>query len=67
MELSSYQLETAPEISPNIGIWTNLTPDHLERHGNIQAYSNISKLGTSDFFDSDIQQIRGFKHESDTS
>jgi len=43
MELSSYQLETAPEISPRIGIWTNLTPDHLERHGSIEAYSNIKR------------------------
>ncbi len=43
MELSSYQLEAAPEISPKIGIWTNLTPDHLERHGSIDAYSNIKQ------------------------
>ncbi|WP_320667067.1 UDP-N-acetylmuramoyl-L-alanine--D-glutamate ligase [Prochlorococcus sp. MIT 1307] len=43
MELSSYQLEASPEISPNIGIWTNLTPDHLERHGNLEVYSNIKR------------------------
>ncbi len=43
MELSSYQLETAPEISPKIGIWTNLTPDHLERHGSLEAYNNIKR------------------------
>jgi len=41
--LSSYQLETAPEISPSIGIWTNLTPDHLERHGSFEAYSEIKR------------------------
>jgi len=43
MELSSYQLETAPNISPRIGIWTNLTPDHLERHGTLKAYSKIKR------------------------
>ena len=43
MELSSYQLEASPEISPRIGIWTNLTPDHLERHENIETYSNIKR------------------------
>ncbi len=43
MELSSYQIETAPNISPKIGIWTNLTPDHLERHGSMENYSNIKK------------------------
>ena len=41
MELSSYQIESAPEISPQIGIWTNLTPDHLERHGTFEAYREI--------------------------
>jgi len=41
--LSSYQLETAPEIAPSIGIWTNLTPDHLERHGSVEAYSKIKR------------------------
>ncbi len=43
MELSSYQLETAPEISPTIGIWTNLTPDHLERHKTLETYSHIKR------------------------
>ncbi|KGG16197.1 UDP-N-acetylmuramoylalanine--D-glutamate ligase [Prochlorococcus sp. MIT 0602] len=43
MELSSYQIETAPEISPQIGIWTTLTPDHLERHGSIENYIRIKR------------------------
>ncbi len=43
MELSSYQIEAAPEIAPRIGIWTNLTPDHLERHGTLDAYRQIKR------------------------
>ena len=43
MELSSYQIEAAPEIAPHIGIWTNLTADHLERHGTIDAYRKIKR------------------------
>ena len=43
MELSSYQLESEANISPYIGIWTNLTPDHLERHGSLERYANIKK------------------------
>ncbi len=43
MELSSYQLEAAPQISPRIGLWTNLTPDHLERHGNMAKYGSIKR------------------------
>jgi UDP-N-acetylmuramoylalanine--D-glutamate ligase len=40
-ELSSYQIEASPSVSPQIGIWTTFTPDHLDRHGTIEAYSNI--------------------------
>ena len=43
MEMSSYQIEAAGEVSPRIGIWTTLTPDHLERHGTIEAYRAIKR------------------------
>ena len=44
IELSSYQIESAPEISPSIGIWTTFTPDHLERHKTLQKYFKIKKM-----------------------
>ena len=40
-ELSSYQIEIAPEIKPKIGIWTTFTEDHLERHKTIENYFKI--------------------------
>ena len=43
MELSSYQIEAAPAVAPKIGIWTTLTPDHLERHGSLEAYRAIKR------------------------
>ncbi len=43
MELSSYQIEAADRIRPRIGIWTTLTPDHLERHGTLEAYRAIKR------------------------
>lgn len=43
VELSSYQLEAAPAIAPAIGVWTTLTPDHLERHGSLAAYRSIKR------------------------
>ena len=43
MELSSYQIEAAPMIRPRIGIWTTLTPDHLERHGTLETYRAIKR------------------------
>jgi UDP-N-acetylmuramoylalanine--D-glutamate ligase len=43
VELSSYQIEAAPELAPAIGIWTTLTPDHLERHGTLEVYRAIKR------------------------
>ena len=43
VELSSYQIESAKEIAPEIGIWTTFTPDHLERHKNMENYFKIKK------------------------
>ncbi len=40
-EVSSYQIESSPTLAPRIGVWTTLTPDHLERHGTFENYQNI--------------------------
>ncbi|MCB2109829.1 MAG: UDP-N-acetylmuramoyl-L-alanine--D-glutamate ligase [Defluviimonas sp.] len=38
LELSSYQIELARALTPDIAVFTNLTPDHLDRHGGIGGY-----------------------------
>lgn len=38
LELSSYQTELARALTPDIGVFTNLSPDHLDRHGGIGGY-----------------------------
>ncbi|HMD06222.1 MAG TPA: UDP-N-acetylmuramoyl-L-alanine--D-glutamate ligase [Candidatus Acidoferrum sp.] len=38
VELSSFQLELIDTFRPNIGVFLNLTPDHLDRHHTLQAY-----------------------------
>jgi UDP-N-acetylmuramoylalanine--D-glutamate ligase len=43
VELSSYQIESAPVLAPRIGLWTTLTPDHLERHGSLDHYRAIKR------------------------
>ena len=43
VELSSYQIEASPELAPRIGVWTTLTPDHLERHGTLDRYRAIKR------------------------
>ena len=38
LELSSFQLDLSGEFKPDIGLLLNLTPDHLDRHGTMEAY-----------------------------
>jgi UDP-N-acetylmuramoylalanine--D-glutamate ligase len=39
LEVSSFQLETIEQFRPDIGIWLNLTPDHLDRHQSMDDYA----------------------------
>jgi len=45
LELSSFQLDQLPEIgiSPRVALVTNLAPNHLDRHGTIEAYGRAKK------------------------
>jgi UDP-N-acetylmuramoylalanine--D-glutamate ligase len=38
LELSSYQTELARAMTPDVAVFTNLSPDHLDRHGGIGGY-----------------------------
>jgi len=38
LELSSYQTELARALTPDIAVFTNLSPDHLDRHGGMGGY-----------------------------
>ncbi len=38
VEVSSYQLETIDTFSPSAAAILNVTPDHLQRHGSMDAY-----------------------------
>ncbi len=45
LELSSFQLEYLPQIrtSPHVAVVTNLMPNHLDRHGTMDAYAAAKK------------------------
>ncbi|GKY87124.1 UDP-N-acetylmuramoyl-L-alanine--D-glutamate ligase [Sinisalibacter aestuarii] len=38
LELSSYQTDLARALTPDIAVFTNLSPDHLDRHAGIGGY-----------------------------
>ena len=38
LELSSYQTELARSLTPDLAVFTNLSPDHLERHAGYGGY-----------------------------
>ncbi|CAI5966314.1 unnamed protein product [Closterium sp. NIES-64] len=38
VEVSSYQMELPGRFRPKAAVILNLTPDHLERHGNMESY-----------------------------
>ena len=39
IEVSSFQLETIETFHPHIAVVLNITPDHLDRHGSMEAYT----------------------------
>ena len=39
VELSSFQLELIDKFRPDISVFLNLTPDHLDRHHTLEAYA----------------------------
>jgi UDP-N-acetylmuramoylalanine--D-glutamate ligase len=38
LELSSYQTDLARSLTPDIAVFTNLSPDHLDRHNGMGGY-----------------------------
>ncbi|MBO0343699.1 UDP-N-acetylmuramoyl-L-alanine--D-glutamate ligase [Roseibium limicola] len=43
VECSSYQIDLAPSLDPAVGVLLNLSPDHLDRHGNMESYAAIKE------------------------
>jgi len=39
VELSSFQLELTDQFRPDIAVFLNLTPDHLDRHKTLESYA----------------------------
>lgn len=39
LEISSYQMDLCPSFTPDIALLLNITPDHIDRHGDIDKYA----------------------------
>ena len=73
LELSSYQLETAPNLKCDVAVFLNISADHLDRHGGIDGYiaakenifkkSSVAILGQDDDFSVAVTERRQSSHE----
>ncbi len=43
LELSSYQLDLTSSLKPDVAIVLNISPDHLDRHGDMEGYVAAKK------------------------
>lgn len=43
IEMSSYQIDLCPTFAPDIAVHLNLTPDHIDRHGDMEGYYQAKK------------------------
>lgn len=66
LELSSYQIDLLHRLHPDIVVLTNLTPDHIDRHGSMAGYI-AAKARLFDLLASDGTIISGVdgKYERD--
>jgi len=41
IEMSSFQIDLTPGLAPDVGVLSNITPDHIDRHGSMENYAAI--------------------------
>lgn len=59
LEVSSYQLEGHETFHPNAGLFLNLTPDHLARHGTMAGYAKAKARLFDRFTSKDTAILNG--------
>jgi UDP-N-acetylmuramoylalanine--D-glutamate ligase len=63
LELSSYQIELARALTPDVAVFTNLSPDHLDRHGGMGGYfaakARLFTLGGPDRAVVGVDEVEG--------
>ena len=41
IEMSSYQIDLSPGFVPDVSVLSNVTPDHIDRHGSLSGYAAV--------------------------
>ncbi len=41
LEVSSYQIDLSPGLKPDAAVLSNITPDHIDRHGTLENYAAV--------------------------
>ncbi|HEX2760060.1 MAG TPA: UDP-N-acetylmuramoyl-L-alanine--D-glutamate ligase [Rhizomicrobium sp.] len=41
LEMSSFQIDLTPGLVPDVAVLSNLSPDHIDRHGSMENYAAI--------------------------
>ncbi len=59
VEVSSFQLESAGAFAPDIGLLLNITPDHLDRHGDLEEYGRVKMRLFAHQKDGDLAIVNG--------
>lgn len=59
VEVSSFQLHDSPHFAPEIGVLTNLAPDHLDRYPDVAAYYADKQLLFRNATDDNVWVLNG--------
>ncbi len=43
IEMSSFQIDLTPTLTPTVGVLLNMSPDHLDRHGTMENYAAVKE------------------------
>ncbi len=59
VEVSSFQLHDSPDFAPEIGVLTNLAPDHLDRYPDVASYYADKRLMYRNATDDNVWVVNG--------
>jgi UDP-N-acetylmuramoylalanine--D-glutamate ligase len=59
VEASSFQLHDSPDFAPEIGVLTNLAPDHLDRYPDVASYYADKRLMYRNATDDNVWIVNG--------